>query len=461
MEIMERKKIFILSLLIFFLLFPLYKPYLQAAGYNYGNYYNLNLTNTSTGTTKNPAINGKGDKIVFWSDRELESGQNPTNANQVFLWTSPSSLTQLSSLDSVSGDVGNSLPSISFDGTRVTYIKNTWEGFAKYLMLWDTGTTQIIAQAPFKEIDSCKISGNGTKVVFRSNNAFVGGPDTSYELYLWEEGSGVTTKITSTQSANAPDTSFSINYDGNLVAFATKENTGTFAGKNPDGNWEIYLWNKNDSSYTQIAPSSGGTGSKEPSITSYTRSMSNTPTTVTQIAFTSDRDFLGTNPDLNPEIFLWTLYGSYSSSNTGSLTQITSTAVSGGVCQKPNISRDGRFITFVSNVDIISGGKSLLTGGTSAIFLWNAKGSITQINTQGDDPVISSSTGLYESEEIQYGPRITYYSQADGSDDIYLATSTIPVPVLNRWGWWFLVLLLIALAFFMLKKRTKSNQGEA
>ena len=450
-----------LCLSIFLLLFSLNQPVTHAAGYTYGDYYNNNLTNTTVGSTQGPSISGKGDKIAFWSNT-VSLGSNGTS-KEIFIWTSPSTITIISSSYSGQGDVDNTLPSINFTGDRVTYIKDTGASTNKFLMLWKSNesTAKIAEAGSGKVIDSCKISGNGTKVVFRGNKDFIG-TDTSYELYLWEDGSGVTTKITSTNSATAPDIGFSISYDGTLVALVTKENTATaFSGKNPDGNYELYLWNKSNSSTTQIASSSGGIGSIEPSVTSYTISTTTGTTSMTKIAFSSDRNFVvNNNPDNNAEIFLWTIYGSYTSTNTGSYTQITSTSVSGGACRNPQISRDGKFVTFVSNVDILSGGTSKFTPSTSAIFVWNANGVITQVNSSGDNPVIASYTGLKENDTIQYGPRIAYYSTVDGSDDIYLATSTIPVPATSRWGLIILILVLVSLAVFMLKRRRQTTKGE-
>ncbi|MCX5887581.1 MAG: hypothetical protein NT096_17015 [Proteobacteria bacterium] len=453
----ERKFSVTLCLSIFLLLFSLNQPVTYAAGYTYGDYYNNNLTNTTTGATQGPSISGNGAKIAFWSNT-VSLGSNGTS-KEIFIWTSPSTITKISTL--ASGDVDNTLPSINFTGNRVAYINASTN---KSLMLWTSGGSTTPIATGSNDINACKISGNGTKVVFRSNKDFsIGGLDTSYELYLWDDPSTFT-KITSTTSTYAPDTAFSINYDGTLVAFATKETTGTaFSGKNPDSppNYELYLWNKSDLSTTQIASSSGGIGSIEPSVTSYTISTTTETTTMTKIAFVSDRDLsVGKNPDNNPEIFLWTYTGTYAANNTNALTQITSTSVSGGACRNPQISKDGKFITFVSNINIISDPKSLLTNGISAIFVWNSSGTITQVNTLGDYPVISSYTGLYESDDIKYGPRIAYASTADGSYNIYLATSTIPVPATSRWGLIILILVLVSLAVFMLKRRRQTSKGE-
>jgi Tol biopolymer transport system component len=467
----------VLCLSIFLLLCSLNQPVTYAAGYQYGDYYNKNLTNTTTGTTRGPSITGKGDKIVFWSDRNLDDNKNPSNRPQVFLWTSPSTITQITSTNAENYSASSRQPlvSINFDGTYIAfkiYTDYYDEGFfgctpgnpcaTKNIWRYNLNNNSVTTVASTawnntSEITALKINNDGQKICFLSNYDFTLGGDTTYELYLWDEGPpSAFTKITSTQSANAPDSAFSVNYDGSFVAFSTKENKPPFDTGN-DNNSEIYMCNSNGSGLTQITSTTGGTiGSKEPSITS--------GSDWTKIAFSSDRDLAGNNADGGTEIFLWTLNGTYSGSNTGSLTQITSASVSGGACRNPQISKDGKFITFVSNVDLISsGGTSLLTPTTSAIFVWNSSGAgtITQVNTKGDYPVIGSYTGFYEGGDIQYGPRIAYYSTADGSEEIFLATSTIPVPATSRWGLMVLIILLATLAVFMLIRKRKTARGEA
>jgi hypothetical protein len=467
---MEMRGEVIIGLCLCMLLF--FCPVPQAADYTYGDYYNKQLTTTSTGNTRGPSINGKGDKIAFSSDQDLLG--NGSAYPQLFLWSSTSGLTQITSDVCYMWGWTNGytpLPSINFAGDRIAYRSFTNFWFCETdIKLWKSevgsATTIVSTGCTWPGIDPLKISGNGKKVYFRSNEDFKGVGNNYNALYLWDEDTSAITKIDTTQSLAAlPDIYLSGNYDGTLAAYSTICTTGSYAGKNPDANWETYLWNKSDNSISQITSTSGGGsngGCREPSITSYTISTTTGTTSMTKIAFSSDRDLLTSNPDNNPEIFLWTIYGSYTSTNTGSYTQITSTSVSGGACRNPQISRDGKFVTFTSNVDIVSGGISLLTGGTSAIFVWNANGVITQVNTNSsDNPVIASYTGLYESGDIQYGPRIAYFSTSDGSEEIYLATSTIPVPATSRWGLIILILVLVSLAVFMLiRKRRGAPEGK-
>jgi hypothetical protein len=355
------------------------------------------------------------------------------------------------------------LVSINFDGTYIAlkvytdvicdtcHTKKIW----RYNINNGSVTPVASTDVDDTEITALKINNDGKKICSLSNYDFTGGSDTSYELYLWDEGPpSAFTKITSTNSATPPDTSFSITYEGNLIAFSTKENTaGPFAGKNPDGNYEVYMCSSTGTSLTQITSSSGGTGSKEPSITS--------GSDWTKIAFSSDRNLAGNNADGGTEIFLWTLTGTYSGSNTGSITQITSTN-SAARCTLPQISKDGKFITFYSNADITGGNPD----GNYEVFIWNINGTITQVtSTSGGsnnsyDPVISSYTGLYEGGDIQYGPRIAYYFNDGTKDNIFLATSTILVPATSRWGFIILIFSLSILAVFILKRRRKNARGE-
>jgi Tol biopolymer transport system component len=438
-------KILIVCLGLFILLIS--SSVIQADDYTFGNYYHKQLTTTTAGQTRELSISGRGDKIIFRSNQNI-GGLNPGGNKQIFLWTS-SGISRITPTGSE-----YQYPSISFDGNRATFTRDyILDVQPTSLFLWTPPNTLTEIATGWTgygyhvDISNSKISGNGKKVVFKSvYNLFTEKVDT--ELYLWEEGPGVTTTITSTQSVNAPDSAFSVNYDGSLVAFSTKENKPPFNTGN-DNNFEIYMCNSTGSSLTQITSSSGGTGSKEPSITS--------GSDWTKIAFSSDRNFVGNNADGGTEIFLWTLSGTYSSTNTGSLTQITSTP-SGKECRKPQISKDGKFITFYSNADITGGNPD----GNYEVFVWNINGTTTQVtSTSGGsnnsyDPVIGSYTGLYEGGDIQYGPRIAYYFNDGTKDNIFLATSTIAVPATSRWGLIILVLLLAALALFILKRRRKS-----
>ncbi|MBK6805292.1 MAG: PD40 domain-containing protein [Betaproteobacteria bacterium] len=66
-----------------------------------------------------PSINGDGTRIAFRSNRDLTGGNADSN-EEIFLWTSGSGFTQITS--STGGS--NTAPTINGDGTRIAFNSN-------------------------------------------------------------------------------------------------------------------------------------------------------------------------------------------------------------------------------------------------------------------------------------------------------------------------------------------------
>ena len=124
----------------------------------------------------------------------------------------------------------------------------------------------------------------------------------------------------------------SINSDGTRIAFASNADIN---GGNPEGNLEIYLFDTNSMITTQITEETAG-DSFDSSINS----------DGTRIAFSSDADINGGNPEGNEEIFLF-------DTNTMVTTQITDQTA--GRSRFPSINSDGTRIAFSSRADINGG----------------------------------------------------------------------------------------------------------
>jgi len=125
-------------------------------------------------------------------------------------------------------------------------------------------------------------------------------------------------------------------------------------GDNPDGNDELFLWIQG-AGIIQITKTTKGE-SWEPSINA----------DGTRIAFRSDRDLIGANADGSDEIFLW-VEGS-------GFTQITNSSVAS---ESPSINADGTKIAFWSRSDPVGTN----VDGNEEIFLWTSPSAITQITT--------------------------------------------------------------------------------
>ena len=200
-----------------------------------------------------------------------------------------------------------------------------------------------------------------------------------------------------TNSTGGPNTYPSINSNGTRIAFVSNRD---LTGGNPDLNSEIFLWTQG-LGFTQITNSPGDRQSWSPSINA----------DGTRIAFESDSDLTGGNPDGGPDIFLWT-------QGLG-IAQIT-TGVFGS--HEPSINADGTRIAFDSSRDLTPGSPGN-ADGNQEIFLWTSGSGFTQItnSTGGDNfrPSINAD-----------GTRIAFDSDrdltggnADGNLEIFLWTS--------------------------------------
>lgn len=182
-----------------------------------------------------------------------------------------------------------------------------------------------------------------------------------------------------------------LNADGTRIAYwSTSDLANSGSLRNLDGNVELFAASINRASgevtYTQITSSTGsilGGFNFGPSIDDAGE----------HIAFFSDRDLTGGNPDRNFEIFL----AQIDAANRFTVTQLTATT--DGINIFPSISADGRRIAFTSDRDLTGGNPDL----NPEIFIvdLDAAGQpigYTQITTTGaevfnDQPALDSDGG--------------------------------------------------------------------
>ena len=198
----------------------------------------------------------------------------------------------------------------------------------------------------------------------------------------------------------------SINADGTRIAFDSSANINM---GNPEGNFEIYLFDTVTGMFTQITFTTGGFNF-QPSINA----------DGTRITFESTSDIDMGNPDGNREIWLLDTV-------TGMFTQITDTMA--GASFQANINADGTRIAFNSSADIDMGNPE----GNREIYVFDT---ITGIFTQITDEM--AGTSEYSPINAD-GTRIAFYSTADinggnldGNREVYLAVCfNQPPPLLS------------------------------
>jgi Tol biopolymer transport system component len=292
------------------------------------------ITNDAFGDSHVPSINGDGTRIAFTSDANINGG-NPEGNQEVFLYNSNTG-TFLQITSEPFGDSNSS--SISMAGSIIGFVSTSDinggnpEGNREvYFYNANTNTITQITNETSGLSEPSEVSGDGSTITFISDANIGGGnPEGNFELYIYNVNNGAIDQITSFTSGNtfAP----TINEDGTLIAFMSSANIN---GQNPGGNFGIYLYNRGNNSFTQIVNNPTGT-SETPAIDGDGH----------RIAFMSRANINNGNPEGNLEIYFF-------NNNQSLIVQITreNTALS----FVPSISEDGSRIAFHSDGDITGG----------------------------------------------------------------------------------------------------------
>lgn len=284
---------------------------------------------------------------------------------------------------------GGFAPSISADGTRIAFAsvanqRGLVGNRTTSLFLLNTRTgartaiTTITQTTPRPFRIQLVLSADGNRVAFLSAGTATGeNTNGSLEIFLFDAPTNTLTQIT--KSTAGFSFSPSINRDGTRVAFAS---SADLTGSNADGNNEIFLFDALSDTITQITntQSIGADriffGNEGPSIDA----------SGTRIAFVSDIDLTGANPDGNTELFLFDII-------TNTLTQIThlqSTETLAANIFAPSLSDDGNRIVFEATATLP--GQNL--DGSFELFLFDAlTGTFSQI-TDLTDGVFSDSFAI-------------------------------------------------------------------
>jgi uncharacterized protein (TIGR03437 family) len=177
------------------------------------------------------------------------------------------------------------------------------------------------------------ISGDGRRIAFETTGGLTGASSGGAGFRtLRADLAGGREVFTDVAASRAPAPAMS--RDGSRLAFASREN---LSGENADGNSEIFLFTLDG--LQQITHTTPGHPAQRASEGNFQPSISDDGALV---AFASNRDLTGANPDANLEIFLYDL-------TTRTTAQLTDTAHPAN-SSDAKISGDGTRIAFVREV---------------------------------------------------------------------------------------------------------------
>ena len=199
-----------------------------------------------------------------------------------------------------------------------------------------------------------------------------GNPDGSFEAYLINTDTLAITQIT--ENTGLDSFPFDISENGNIVALSSQSDP---TGGNPDGNREIFLYDRTSMTFTQITDTTG-----EDNI------VPKLSGDASLIVFDSLADPTGGNPDGNREIFLY-------DADSMLTTQITDTI--SGDSLVPDITPDGETIGFHGTADLTGSN----VDASLEVFLFDVSSMIFTQITDGAD--LNSATASLDSDGVRIG----------------------------------------------------------
>lgn len=333
----------------------------------------IQITDTTDADTRSVSTNSDGSLLVFVSDQNFTDLNGDGNL-EIFLYD-----ITFDFFTQVTDTIGNLniSPNMNSDGSLVVFRSThnltgfNVDGNAElFLLKTDTLTlTQLTDTLGGGSIanESPTINSKGTHMAFQSNRDYTGmNADGNKEIFLIDIMSLVVTQITDTIVISHTDRP-AISADGSLVSFQSE---GNLTGDNVDLSEELFLYDADTDTITQITDSADSTF--------LSNRFSSFSPDGTLIAFKSNLDLIGENPAGN-EIFIYDI-------QADTISQVTTSIFPEGI---PRFSADGNYVIFSANNDLTGGNPDF----NDEIFLYDLSDDrfLQYTDTIGGDIGISAS----------------------------------------------------------------------
>lgn len=317
------------------------------------------------------SVSDDGNRVAFYSASNLTGG-NVDGSFEIYLYDKPSNrLTQVSSFAGGSLAGGNQVPSLSGDGSRLSYQHFESGGgtasFQSVLFDVNTGKTTVVTPL-LNTSESNELSRDGKTLAISSgatglsffdvDSGTLGAPlgirvrNTAMsrdgrQLALELSGNLIYRDLTTGSQLNITPGNAGFNIrpdlsdDGKTLAF-----TSTYdpLGTNADRNAEVFLFDIATQTVRQITQTTGD---------AFTNSDVSLSADGKRIAFSSQADLLGTNADHNQEIFVYDVL-------EGLFKQVTATSGQGIFNFEAAISGDGLSVAFTSSANLVGSNPNLI-----------------------------------------------------------------------------------------------------
>jgi len=234
----------------------------------------------------------------------------------------------------------------------------------KQIFVLENGSFERLTSATGEHVGSPSLTSNGRFVAFEYAGDPLGtNPDGNIEIFRFDRSIDTLVQITDTSGCSNTRPAISHTTQGRRIAFLSDcHELEPGDGFNPDGNREVVLYDANSGNFQY----NGTSGCDNNSV------VISTHTAGRYVTFVSSCNYTGGNNDLNSEIFQW-------DRQNDSYRQITSsTLASGAINDVPSSTDSGNFVAFISNANY--GNQN--AAGNMVVYRWARTGnSITRITT--------------------------------------------------------------------------------
>lgn len=306
---------------------------------------NLQVTQTTGVTNRNPIIRGDGRQILFTSNGDL-TGENAAGREEVFSWDA---LTQTTTQVTTSNrPEGAEAAAISDDGTIIAVLSNSdWDGANKdgsrELYRYDLAQSQIVQissggdHVDDADAHNAVMDASGTRL------AYTHGAQAAADLFTWDSGSALSSRV----RAGIHD-ALSLSSDGRWLALVSAENIDNL---NSEGNAEAFVYNLDMQSFQ------AGTQTATATVAAVTINNAGL------LALVSNADYLGGNSDGGFELYLHPL----GSAGFRQLTTFADNLVVQGRVSAVNLGRDNDQCSYIFNADLTP--RIYMTGVRTTFFV--------------------------------------------------------------------------------------------
>jgi Tol biopolymer transport system component len=307
----------------------------------------------------NPVMSEDGRRIAFYSRYPRTSADVETADIVIY---DPVTRSVVQRIKGVGGSAGLYYPpAMSAKGNRIAFQskknpagKNSDGNYEIFLYDTDTNTLTQITQTVTQDIGNLDpaISGDGSKISFSSAARLAGMTNNHHEIMMYDVDTKTFTQVTRTKADNGTHYSITSNEDSSLNddgSFIAFTSNGNLTGKNPDGSREVFLYDSTRHTFTQLSNSFFSDTAKNPGGSG----CSAISGSGNRVAYFSTENTTGENTDGGSEIFVFDVTSQSVAQVTHSRSNLTSLNVNGF----PTFSRDGSRLLFSSVFNLTGGGE--------------------------------------------------------------------------------------------------------